>query len=1127
MLIASIGLLVFTACDQEKQGVEARVSSPAYHATSLPARNERPAGAPLFSLIESKESGVDVSNPLREDHPMARLYFSGFACGGAVIADFNGDGFQDLFFTQGAEDNQLFIQEGATMKFRNATENSGVSGEGLWAAGAVAVDIDGDNDVDLLVCNYDSKPSLFINDGTGRFVDRADECGLVQQDAFLMPTVCDYDQDGDLDVYLLANQYYREGGRPPSPPFERGPDGKPRVKEEFSRYYKLKDLPSGGFSMDTVGRPDLFLRNDGAKGGLPKFTDVTREAGLFFEGFGLSATWWDFDQDGLLDLHVGNDFADPDRLYKNLGDGTFRDLAAAALPHSAWFSMGADAADVNGDGLDDLFCADMAFTTHYKQKVGMGQMGAQQELLQSIRPLQIMRNHLFVNTGMGPFAEAGQLAGIAKTDWTWGVKFADFDLDGRQDLFVTNGAIRSFNHSDHTLNPDDLIGHTLWDVWKDTPPRPEANLAFQNVGELKFENRGEEWGLSEIGVSHGIACGDLDGDGDLDLVVTHIGEPVSIYRNECSGPLIRIDLAGDGANTGAVGALLTLKSGGEIQTATVRPSSGYLTTSTAGVTFGLGSAEMAEQLEVRWPDGRVQVVEDLEAGMRYVLKQIGTGVKQIPKAATFYEVPRLVQGVAHREAIFDDFSLQPLLPHKLSQLGRASAWGDVDGDGDSDLFHGGASRLPGAVFRNEGGGTLAPMVCPDLVKDAACEDAAAHFFDVDGDGDLDLYVASGSYEDGADSEALLDRLYLNDGQGVFTRGGELPAFRDVGSCVISSDYDGDGDLDLFLGSRVLPGEYPLPATSRLLVNETSKGGGVRFVDGGDLFREVGMVTDAVWADLDGDRLDDLVIVSEWGPVLMYRNEGGALAKPRELAGGRGWWTRIKSGDLDGDGDLDLVVGNFGLNTKYHASEDHPALIFYGDLTGEGVPQIVEAEFENEILFPVRGKSCSTAAMPSLAKKFNTFHAFAGSELDQIYAKDRLEQAGKFQCDNLESGVLWNQGSGHFEFQALPSIVQMAPVQGVVLTDLNADGNPDIVLSQNFYNPQFETGPYAGGVGAAVLGDGKGGFIPLHPHESGVLLRGDPRGLDLIDLDGDGIGDFLCPLNNGPLVWQKGKAQPSQ
>ena len=372
----------------------------------------------MFAEISPAESGVGFVNLLAEDHPLARLYYSGFACGGVVMEDFDGDGRRDLFFTGGAGDNALYLQRGEDLKFEDRSADSGLLGGDRWSAGAMALDIDADGDKDLLVCNYDQAPHLFINDGKANFTDRAAECGLTQADAYLMPTAIDYDRDGDLDLFLVSNQLYHPDGQPSSPPFEPGPDRSPRVKKEWERYMALTRKPDGKYTMDTVGRPDLLLRNDSKGPGLPMFTDVTKAAGIDRSGFGLSATWWDFNHDGWPDLHVGNDFSDPDCLYQNLGNGTFAEVARAAFPHSAWFSMGADVADVDGDGLDDLFCADMAFTTHYKQKVGMGQMGAKQALLESIQPLQVMRNHLFLNTGMGPFAEVAQMAGIAKTDWT-------------------------------------------------------------------------------------------------------------------------------------------------------------------------------------------------------------------------------------------------------------------------------------------------------------------------------------------------------------------------------------------------------------------------------------------------------------------------------------------------------------------------------------------------------------------------------------------------------------------------------------------------------------------------------------------------------------------------------------
>lgn len=1069
-------------------------------------------GNQLFESIPSSKSGIELINTLRPEHPLARLYYSGFACGAVTMGDFNGDGRVDLFYTRGADSNALFLQKETAWEFEDISVSAGIEGGDAWASGCAAVDIEGDGDLDLLVCNYDRPPHLFINDGHARFSDQASECGLTQGDAYITPTFADYDRDGDLDLFLVANQLYREGGRPATPPVEVGPDGQQRVKEEFSRYYTLKKDPDGKLVLDDTGRPDLLLRNDSVPGSeLPTFTNVTEAAGVAAPGFGLSATWFDFNQDGWLDLHVGNDFSSPDRLYLNRGNGTFSDVATGAFPTCSWFSMGADACDLNGDGLEDLFSADMAFTTHYKQKVGMGQMGAKQKLLQSISPLQLMRNHLFLNTGMGRFRETAQMAGLGKSDWTWSVKFQDFDLDGLPDLFVTNGACRSFNHSDLPgATAENLIGQSKWDIWKDSPPRPEKNLAFKNLGGVKFANVSHSWGLDMNGVSHGQACGDLDGDGDADLVVTNIDQSVSLFRNNSTSPRLTIDLKGKITE----GAFVELRNTNGKQTQRVRTSGGYFTTSRNSLTF---AADVVSEAHITWPDGSSQTVTHLEPGSRYTIQKDSQQAGPKRKPTPLFAPPGLLQQVQHREALYDDFVKQPLLPHKLSQLGPASAWADIDEDGDPDHFLGGTSGTPGKIYRNDQG-KLSEIPTVDLIKDQDREDVAAAFFDLDLDGDLDLYVASGSYENDQDDPLLRDRIYLNDGTGHFSAADLLPDLRDVGSVVRPCDLDGDGTPEIFVGSRVIPGVYPTSSPSRILVMKDGRyqDEHAKICPG---LANAGMVTDAVWADFNGDGKTDLLTVGEWSTPRIFLNQSGTLTEKTTTAGlGElsGWWTRVEAADLDGDGDQDLALGNFGLNTKYHASSGKPALLYYGDFQGNGLKRLVEAEFENDTLFPVRGKSCSTAAMPQLASKFKTYNDFAIAELSEIYSIDRGD---RYEATVLESGFLINDGSGKFTFRPMPHLAQISPIQGMVFEDFTGDQLPDLVIVQNFYNPQFETGPYSGGVGVLLENLGNGSFRDRHPLESGILIPGDPRHLHLIDLDGDSLKDLICPLNNGPTLWQ--------
>ena len=1100
---------------------------------ALPSLPTAGAGEKLFTELDPTVTGVNFVNPIDEGHPLKRLYYSGFACGAVAMGDFDGDGKVDLFFTGGPVENALYLQRGANLAFEDVTAAAGVGGGDAWAAGVAVVDIDADGDLDIYTCNYDSPNQLFVNDGAARFEERAAEAGLDLVDACVQPVFADYDRDGDLDVFVLTNQLFRPGGRPAQPPIEKLADGRLRLKPEFEKYYAMTEVSPGNFQADDVGRPDFLMRNEtGNSSGLPRFVPAAEAAGINHRGFGLSVQWWDFDDDGWLDLFVGNDYSDPDYLYRSRRDGTFQNVAPTALPHTSWFTMGSDFGDLDGDGRSDLLTADMAFTTHYKEKVGMGPMGDRRSLIERITPRQIMRNSVFLNTGTGRFREGGFLTGLAKTDWSWATKLADFDLDGRVDVFVANGAIRAFNHADHPFDASDLIGRTKWELSKSSPPAPERNRVFRNASELRFEESGAAWGLDHEGVSHGLACGDLDGDGDLDLVVTNMEEPASIFLNNSGSENSRVVIAlrQPGANRAALGASIELQSSSGMQTGTVRTAGGYLTTSSADLVFGLGVHETVAELRIRWPDGSLELITDLPANHRHVIQRGAGTVLEEPAAsppAPLFAPPQALAALTHRERLFNDFMKQPLLPHKLSQQGPAFAWGDIDGDGDEDLFFGQGRGTAGQILRNEGNGNMNPVPCPDLAANFDREEVAAHFFDADGDKDLDLYVVCGSYEYPAGAPQLGDRLYLNKGDGTFTAApdGALPDFRDVGSCVVSADFDQDGDLDLFVGTRVIPGEYPAPPPSRLLLNESAKGK-VRFAaapaERAPGLEKAGLVTGAVWADIDADGWTDLLVAVEWGPVRVFSNKGGNLretTKEAGLAARHGWWNGIAAADLDRDGDMDFAVANFGLNTKYHASREAPALLFYGDYHGDGQRHIVEAEIEDGLLVPIRGRSCSLAAMPGLAEKFKTYHLFASSSLDEIYGLTPIKSAERFACHTLESGLLINDGTGKFEFRPLPRIAQISPIFGMVFEDFDRDGHLDLALAGNFYQPQWETGPYDGSIGVLLRGDGSGQFVAVDPGESGLLLPGDLRGLAALDLNADGRIDLFATRNNDSVLVQ--------
>jgi hypothetical protein len=1115
-LFANVSVLIFTfslSCFAAKEGLEIR-----------PLLPRKASGSTLFSLLADNATGVGYVKNALSQKLLLRLHESpSFSDKPAILGvcsgDFDGDDLPDLFFAYPYGGHRLFRNLGG-FRFEDVTENVGLreTVADHWGVGCCFVDHDGDGDLDIFVAGSGDVNLLLDNRDDGSFRNIAKKLGIAHEGANVQMAFADYDLDGDLDGYLVTN---RETHLPPAPKGLRVEvafnKGIPVIEEKYRELYDVVFHPTDRSYVTEAGEYDHLFRNDGSR-----FKDVSDEVGMLGTDQGLSASWFDYDDDGFPDLYVANDFFGPDRLYHNKRNGSFEEVARHVLPHTPWFSMGTDVADVNNDGLFDLMGSDMAGSSHYKSKIGMGDMEKSSWFLTTSHPPQYMRNALYLNAGRGRFLEVAQLAGLANTDWTWSLKFADLDNDGRIDLFGTNGMTHDQTNSDLVAQAESFeIPAEKAAFWQKTPPKRDRNFAFRNLGDLRFASVGAKWGLDFNGVSYGAAIADFDGDGDLDLAVASLEDPVRLYRNESNtGHLIKIRLKGRKRNSHGIGAKVTIQTEVGIQARYLNSCQGYASANDPIIHFGVGDATVIKRLTVRWPLGLKQTFENLPVDKFFVISEPSEAESSpsSPEPLPLLVASNALSAFQHKENDFDDFKLQPLLPHRLSRFGPGMAWGDVDFDGDEDIFLGGASGQPSVLVLNDGNGTFTQKKLPYFENEQLLpfEDMGAVFLDADSDGDLDLYVVSGGFDPRPKPLYLRDRLYLNDGKGQLTLDLDgTPNIRDSGGPVAAADFDRDGDLDLFVGGRVVRGRYPTTPNSRLLRNDNGK-----FVDATDLLAvglgTTGMVTGALWSDFDGDGWLDLLVTREWGPVGVWKNSGGKLTNVSVAAGTAellGWWTGIAAADIDEDGDMDYALGNLGLNSKYHASKEKPYLAYFGDLDGSGVHRFVEACHEGNSLFPVRGKSCSTHAMPSLAKKFSTFHAFASAGLHKIYAPSRLKSALRLEINELASGCLINDGKGRLTFRALPRIAQASTVFGIAFGDIDSDGHQDLALAQNFFSPQPETGRIDGGLGLVLRGKGDGTFLPLRLDQSGFLLPGDAKALALTDLNGDARPEIVATVNS--------------
>jgi hypothetical protein len=1041
----------------------------------------------MFTTLPADQTGIKAFNAY-DDPTMWWEHYREFSLGaigtGIAIGDYDSDGRPDIFVVSKTGPNHLFRNLG-NFKFEDVTEKAGVAGPaGAWKQGVAFADVNNDGRLDLYVCRFAAPNLLYINQGDGTFREEAAARGLALNDASNMAAFCDYDRDGWLDVLVQTNVL--DGERHPN------------------------------------GQLDHLYHNNGDG----TFTDVSDRAGLTMPSQGHAATWWDYNEDGWPDLYIDNDFKDPDQLLRNNRDGTFTNVLSFVVPHTPQSSMGADLGDVNNDGHIDLLVSDMARTTRYQDHRGMAKLRAgivENEERPEAAP-QYMRNALFLNTGAGVMLEAATLAGLDATDWTWSVRLEDLDNDGRLDAYFTNGMIRELDGSDVTsrMMTKESMAERIR-IIKATPPMAQRHLAFQNRGDLSFKDVSATWGLDQVGIGLGAAFGDLDGDGDLDLVFASIDSEVTVCRNDgTSGHSVEVALRGTASNRFGIGATVTVETpqGSQIRVLTL--ARGYLSTSEPVVHFGLGDVNTIDRLVVTWPSGKVQTLSKLAVDQRYTITESAeapVAPAPVRPKPQFNELSESHLNAPNRETRIDELAAQPLLSFRFNRVGPSATFADLDGDGEDDLVLGGVAGQPGTLLSNLGGGQYLAYGTSLFGEAATVADGPILAFDADADGDVDLLVTKAGSSAPANSPGYRARLLLNDRTGRFAPApeGMLPNLPISAGAAVAADFEHSGHLGFFIGGRVVPGQYPKAPRSALVAWRDGK-----FVDVTAEFAPAladrGMVAAALWSDVDGDGWPDLLVAYDWGNVCCYRNVGGKgfediSEKVGFAAAGTGWWRSICAADFNGDGRLDYAVGNVGLNTRYRASVAEPATLYAGVTLDGSAPQLIEAEAENGRWYPLRNRETMLKAFPSLTRRFPTYESYARASLDEVFPAEALSAAPKFTATEFRSGVFLSQTDGGFRFSPLPRLAQLAPIFGAAAGDFDGDGRADLLVVGNSYAPIPETGRFDGGVGWLLRGDGKGGFNPAPPAESGVIVRYDAKALGVTDFDRDGWPDVFVTRNN--------------
>ncbi|MFS4466662.1 VCBS repeat-containing protein [Maribacter sp. 2210JD10-5] len=1076
--------------------------------------------------MDSSKTGIHFKNEIKENETYNFLEFSNIYTGSGVgIGDFNNDGLPDIFFGGCMQSSRLYLNQGG-LKFKDNTEEAGILTD-RWITGVAIVDINADGWEDIYLSVSGIGPSektknlLFINNGLGdtsrqiSFTESAEDYGIADASQCSHANFFDYDKDGDLDLFLIINP----------------PDFNLKIVNDIRQKKTKGESPS----TDKLYRNNTITKNP-IQGNnvsfnekikkLPLFTDVSKEAGILTEGYSLSMNISDLNDDNWPDIYITNDFLSDDIIYINNQDGTFTNKANQILKHTSYASMGIDIADINNDAKPEIYVLDMLPEDNYRQKtiVAGGNYHRFQNTLKMGYLHQYSRNTLQLNNGDGSFSEVGQLFNVHKTDWSWSALFADYDNDGYKDLFITNGFKRDLGNLDYMMygnwnpfgSPEMIKKRQLETINKQSSGKL-PNYIFQNQSGMGFLKKSVPWGIGEPSQSHGAAYGDLDNDGDLDLITNNIDQEAFIYENRAnelnSNHYLKIKLKGANQNLSALGAKIWLYYDNKVQFIEQTTYRGYESTMDPILHFGLGNNSKIDSLKVIFPDGKVIIKKQIKADTLLVLENKGAvPAKEKQKRDEFlFSTANYDYGLhyTHQEDLQVDFNQQSLLPHQHSQLGPAMTKGDVNGDGLEDIYIGGSAGNPAALVLQKDDKTFE---IKEWTLGMEHEDTNALFFDADKDGDLDLYVCSGGTQTN-NATIFQDRLYMNNGKGNFTKDETaLPKINSSTKAIAAADYDKDGDLDLFIGGRITPGKYPNFPESFLLENREGT-----FHKHTEFPKEIGMVSDALWTDYDMDNDQDLILVGEWMPITIFENDQGQInSSPITIPYSNGWWNTVSEGDFDNDGDLDYLAGNLGLNTDYRASKEEPLRIYSNDFDNNGSVDPIICQYNDGIEYTIAPRDKLIEQIPSIKKRFTTYHKYASTPFKDIFNEKELENTQVLETYILESCYIENLGNRKFNLRPLPNELQIAPINKLLTKKIDNDEHLDVLAIANDYSTEVTIGRYDASTGAVMLGNGKGGFDVKRGSYSGFLVDKNAKNMITLKLGSEEEELILVGNNSDSL-----------